>query len=131
MGNQAQGGVTIYILELKHGKYYVGKTRNPLPVERVLDHFEGDGSAWTREHPPVRVVATHANCSDFDEDKFTKEHMAEYGINNVRGGSYCKLDLDEATMQLLRREIRGASDVCLRCGREGHFVADCYAFENS
>ena len=69
---------------------------------------------------------THFNCSDFDEDKFTKEYMAKHGIDNVRGGTYCQMDLDAATKQLLLREIRGARDVCLRCGREGHFVAQCF-----
>ena len=58
--------VTIYILGLQHGKYYVGKTRNKLPEERILDHFVGDGSgsAWTIEHLPVRIVSwTHTSIA--------------------------------------------------------------------
>jgi len=122
-------GVTIYILELEGGKYYVGKTTRELE-SRVLEHFEGDGSAWTHLYPPKRVIKMIQNCSPFDEDKHTKECMANYGINNVRGGTYCRVNLTDEEEKVLTREIRGAEDRCLRCGRESHFASDCYAKTN-
>ena len=60
----------IYILKLEGGKYYIGKSAN---VERrFADHMSGNGSAWTRKHPPIKIEKVIKNISNFDEDKFTK-----------------------------------------------------------
>jgi hypothetical protein len=53
--------------------------------------------------------------------------MAKYGIDNVRGGSYTSIKLDDLEKEVLNREIWGAQNKCSRCGRSGHFVKDCYA----
>jgi len=117
----------IYVLSLENSKIYVGKTRSPIPEYRILDHFEKEGSAWTRLHPPIKIEQIIYNCDDFDEDKYTKEYMCKYGIDNVRGGSYCQIELDEDTKRQLTREIRNATDVCIKCGRKGHFMNQCFA----
>jgi predicted GIY-YIG superfamily endonuclease len=44
---------TIYILRLKDGKYYIGKSDNPMV--RYKDHLNGLGSAWTKLYTPVSV----------------------------------------------------------------------------
>ena len=116
---------SIYILRLKNGKYYIGKSDNPL--KRYQEHLEGRGSVWTRQNKPVAVVKVIENASPFDEDKYTKEYMSRYGVDNVRGGSYSSLRLDDVQEEALERELRGAQDACMRCGRPGHFVRDCYA----
>ena len=115
----------IYILKLQGGKYYVGKSSNP--VKRYQEHLEGRGSAWTKKYKPVSVERVIKNASPFDEDKYTKEYMAKYGIDKVRGGSYVSMELDEVQEEALTREIWGAKDCCTQCGRKGHFVKDCYA----
>ena len=46
--------------------------------------------------------------SMFEEDALTKEYMAKYGIENVRGGTYCKEILDTAQVELLKKEIQSA-----------------------
>ena len=115
----------IYILKLQGGKYYVGKTNNPM--KRYQEHLEGRGSAWTKKHKPISVEKVIKNASPFDEDKYTKEYMAKYGIDKVRGGSYVSLELDEVQEEALTREIWGAKDCCANCGRKGHFIMDCYA----
>ena len=115
----------IYILKLENNKYYIGKSDN---VEfRYQQHLAGIGSAWTKKYKPLSLEKTISNCSHFDEDKFTKEYMHKYGIENVRGGSYVEIELDEFQVETLKREIWGAKDLCKRCGRSGHFIADCYA----
>lgn len=53
--------------------------------------------------------------------------MAKYGIDNVCGGAYVELELDEFQRESLNREIWGAQNKCTRCGRSGHFVKDCFA----
>jgi len=116
--------VSIYILRLESGKYYVGKT-DDVP-KRYQEHLNGQGSAWTKKYPPVTLIKT-VEGSPFDEDKITKEYMGKYGIENVRGGSYCQIQLSDAHMTTLKMEIWNAHDCCSQCGRSGHFVKNCYA----
>ena len=115
----------IYVLKLTDGKWYIGKADDVL--NRYQQHLRGYGSFWTKKYKPVSLEKTIANASHFDEDKITKEYMATYGIENVRGGSYCNIELDDFQTETLNREIWGAQNKCARCGRSGHFQKDCYA----
>jgi len=115
----------VYALKLTNGKYYIGKSDNI--EQRLCDHFSGHGSAWTREHKPLKIMEVRENVSRFEEDKMTKEYMEKYGIDNVRGGAYTQIELPTETMECLQREIRGTNDVCFRCNRSGHWASQCYA----
>jgi cellular nucleic acid-binding protein len=115
----------VYVLKLEDGKYYVGKSDDP--EQRISRHFSGFGSAWTREYSPIKVIEIRRNVSRFEEDKLTKEYMEKYGIDNVRGGAYTQVNLPENARESLQREIRGASDVCFKCNRAGHWANRCYA----
>lgn len=114
----------LYVLELQHGKYYVGTTNNL--QRRFQQHLDGTGSSWTREHAPLTVYRSVALEGPLHEDRVTKEMMLEHGIDNVRGGAYCKLVLDEDQVAALTTEMRSATGVCLTCGRPGHFAAQCH-----
>jgi predicted GIY-YIG superfamily endonuclease len=116
---------SIYILKLQGGNYYVGKTENF--SNRYEQHLKGTASAWTKQHKPIGVEKIIEGASDFDEDRYTKEYMAKYGIDRVRGGSYVTKDLDEVQKHSLQKEIWGAKNCCTNCGRNSHFVKDCYA----
>jgi len=115
----------IYILKLKGGNYYVGKSDDP--DKRIQQHFNGSGSVWTDMYKPLKVEKIIRGASQFDEDRYVKEYMAKYGIDKVRGGSYANIDLDEVQVIALERELRGAKNACNRCGRNGHFASNCYA----
>jgi len=115
----------IYVLRLKGGKYYIGKSEDVMG--RYQQHLNGQGSAWTRKYAPVSLEKTIENVSPFEEDKVTKEYMDKYGIENVRGGSYVSLELSEFQIEALKTEIWGAKDKCTQCGRTSHFAKDCYA----
>ena len=117
--------VTIYVVRLEGGKYYIGKSNNI--ITRYHQHINGSGSSWTRKYKPVALEKTIENASSFEEDKVTKEYMSKYGIDNVRGGSYVEMELSDFHKDALNMEIWGAKDLCSRCGRSGHFVKDCYA----
>jgi len=118
----------IYILELVENKYYIGKSKNP--QERYIDHFNGNGSEWTIKYKPIKIKTIIEHASIFDEDRYVKEYMSIYGIDSVRGGSYSTITLSDCQKSLLINEIRGATDKCIKCGRKGHFIKNCYAKTN-
>ncbi len=115
----------IYVLRLQSGKYYVGKSENP--EKRFEEHKNGIGSSWTKKYKPVELVKVIKNASHFDEDKITKEYMEKYGIQNVRGGTYVSIELDDIQIESLKRELWGAKNKCTSCGRDNHFAKDYYA----
>ncbi|ETI40842.1 hypothetical protein L914_13298 [Phytophthora nicotianae] len=117
--------VTIYVLALVEGKFYVGKTARANVDERLEEHKSGKGSAWTRLYRPLRIAETIRNADPFDEDKFTKKWMLKYGIENVRGGSYSRVDLTPGDIDALSRQLRGSTDQCFVCGSKSHFAAQC------
>ena len=115
--------VNIYVLKLEEGKYYVGKTDNP--QFRLENHFSNNGSAWTRLYKPLKVIKILQNMDSYDEDKITRQYMDKYGISNVRGGAYVKINLDKSTLQELRRMSISTNNKCFTCGKDGHFAANC------
>ena len=115
--------VFIYILKLTDDKYYVGKTDNP--GFRINAHFNKTGSVWTTKYKVLELVELIPNCDQYDEDKYTIKYMQLYGINNVRGGSFCQLELDQNDSDTINKMFIGASDKCYNCQESGHFVKDC------
>tara|TARA_B100000131_G_scaffold317057_1_gene358335 strand:- start:509 stop:1102 length:594 start_codon:yes stop_codon:yes gene_type:complete len=114
--------VFIYILKLNNKKYYVGKTDNP--KFRLESHFNSNGSEWTKKYKPIECIELKEG-DKYDEDKFTIKYMNKYGINNVRGGSFCEMKLSESTLQHLTKMIDSSEDKCFSCGEKGHFIRDC------
>lgn len=115
----------IYVLRLADGKYYVGKTDNV--EKRYQQHLSGNGCAWTRKHKPISVEKTITGASSFDEDRYVKEYMSKHGIDNVRGGQYVEMYIGDAQREEIKKSIRGAKNLCMRCGRGNHWAKDCRA----
>jgi predicted GIY-YIG superfamily endonuclease len=115
----------IYIIKLEKGKYYIGKTRNI--DKRWEEHLTGNGSGWTKKYKPLSLITTIKSTSQFDEDKYVKEYMAKYGIDNVRGGTYSNIVLDANSIAVLEKEIWHSKNLCTRCGRDSHYIKECYA----
>lgn len=114
---------TLYILQLEHGKYYVGKTDDI--SRRYAEHKDGMGSEWTKLHKPVKMLETRQIKSEDDETVVTKELMKKYGVDNVRGGAYCQRELPDYVEEMIQHETRSASDKCYKCGKTGHFANKC------
>ena len=113
----------IYILKLENDKWYIGKSDNP--QQRYLSHINGAGSAWTSRHKPIELFKVFENLSPFDEDKYTKEYMSLYGIENVRGGTYVTLELSQSQKNFIQKELWSMNNLCNNCGAADHWVANC------
>jgi hypothetical protein len=117
----------IYILKLQQGKYYVGKTKNA--GFRLDSHFNSEGSAWTKKYKPIKVEKLISNCDDYDEDKYTRIYMDKYGVDNVRGGSFVQVKLNDNTKEALNKMSNGTKDLCFKCGEKGHFAINCNKYD--
>jgi len=78
---------SVYTLNLKGGKKYVGYSSNP--EKRINDHFNGKGAKVTQEYKPVSVHSVN-KCSSIqtakNAERIVYNNMKNYhGIDNVRG----------------------------------------------
>ena len=99
--------VAIYVLRLERGKYYVGLTRKN--IERIWQHIDGKGAAWTKKYPPKdgkEILSFQDGLKVADEDRITLEMMAKYGVRNVRGGSWCRVNMTSKQVSELERMIK-------------------------
>ena len=114
--------VFIYVLKCEKNKYYVGKTENP--HYRLESHFSEGGSAWTKKYKPIQLHQLIPDQSDHDEQRVTQEYMKKYGIQNVRGGPWCKIDISDAR-NAIEHILKSSSDKCYTCGSKDHFTNKC------
>ncbi|WP_158290128.1 GIY-YIG nuclease family protein [Ramlibacter sp. WS9] len=107
--------ITLYVLELQDGCYYIGQSA--APEGRINDHIGGKGSQWTRKHPPIRLVERRpAGTRDWKdaesiENELTLTFMRQHGWQRVRGGFWCNID-EEATRKGLLAHDRHAELEC-------------------
>ena len=102
---------TIYALKLQSNKYYIGKTTANILVT-LEDHTNNNASQWTKIYKPVDLIELIKNCDEYDEDKYTIKYMSMFGIDNVRGGSFCDVKLDDFDIRILNKMINNAKNKC-------------------
>lgn len=112
----------VYALELKEKKYYVGLTGNP--DQRIKQHSEGRGSAWTKKYPVLKVLFVKEGDA-WDEEKGTLALMSRYGVQNVRGGSYSRVVLPRSELNKAMQQIASVESRCFFCNSKTHLVSDC------
>ena len=52
--------VSVYVLKLEQNKYYVGVSKNV--YKRIQEHFNSNGSQWTKLYNPIDIVEVIPNC---------------------------------------------------------------------
>jgi hypothetical protein len=80
---------------------------------------------FLKKYKPIEVIKIIENCDQYDEDKYVIKYMNEYGIQNVRGGSFVQLILPEYILQTLKTQIIMSNDLCYKCKKPGHFGKNC------
>lgn len=115
--------IFIYVLELENNKYYIGKTN--YPKFRLDSHFNYRGSEWTKKYKPIKLKELIKNCESYDEDKYVIKYMEKFGIDNVRGGSFCQIKLGPENKKIIKRMINSSNDKCFKCKSNNHFASKC------
>jgi hypothetical protein len=82
-----------YVLKLENNNWYVGKSKSL--HHRLTDHFSGEGAKWTKIHRPIEVKEIRPGNY---EKETTLEYMGKYGIEVVRGFSWCQPTLSKYGM---------------------------------
>lgn len=111
----------IYTLLLTNNKYYIGKTTQD-PQVRFQQHLSDQGTKWTAKYKPLKIIDTYESNCHFAEDKTTKEYMIKFGIENVRGGSYCLINLPDWQIQALEHEFKSIKN---KCKKPDHYAKEC------
>ena len=117
----------LYILKLTNNKYYIGKSRNERTlVNRLRHHFNKNGAVWTKRFKPIEVIEIKTITDEkYMEDSKVFEYMNLYGIDNVRGGSFCRVKLSDGETSVLKRIINTEEDTCFICNSPDHMSSEC------
>ena len=119
----ASGRQSVYVLQLKEGKYYVGTTTNL--KRRLKEHAAGRGRpAWTTVYPPVGLLKEYTGAED-TELTVTLRTMHEFDIENVRGSAFCQVKLSDDVVAVIRRLIPAVLNLCYKCGGGDHYSNLC------
>lgn len=118
----------IYVIKLVGGRFYVGRTTN---FDKTIAHHRGAGiygREWTRLYKPVAgnpLLEFSPMTDPGQEDATTLRYMRKYGYQNVRGGTFCQVDLPPDQISTIKSMLRSSNDQCHGCGQKGHYIQQC------
>ncbi len=124
-------GAGVYVIGFEGLTYsrYVGYSKDI--DARIERHRSGDGAACVKGAQNITRLPlyTTGNIENLDgwERSETIAQMHKHGVENVRGWHY--VAPSAALSSTLRKEavknICSHYSLCVRCGRAGHYIADC------
>ena len=121
----------VYALQTLSGDaptFYVGKSSNI--AKRLQDHRAGMGVQYLAGVDFAEVpLITEGSTLDLEswERNETLRRMLEFGVDNVRGWMFSSRHLQPDDHRAAFHQICEKFDLCRRCGRNSHFVSDCFA----
>ena len=120
----------VYTLQDAHGRVYVGKSFNV--NKRIAEHMQGSGTTFlSNPHTGLTQLQTATSGSKNDLESWeraeTLTQMYSKGIRNVRGWMFTTSSLSEQQVQDAFGQICEKFDLCRRCGRNSHFISQCFA----
>ena len=86
----------IYLIKLVDDKYYVIKTSN------IVDYIRSPSDAWCIKYKPVSIEQTIANANQ-NINLLTIHFMSQYGIDRVRGGCFCHMELTDEDAAVIHK----------------------------
>lgn len=94
--------VNVYAAKLENEKYYIGCISDPLVINgrKKLKI----NSNWTKRHKPLSIIESYEE-SIISKTYLTRIYMKKYGIQNVRGGGYCNIELSAANILSIQRNL--------------------------
>jgi hypothetical protein len=119
-----------FILELEaRNKYWVGLYKKPTKELSILIHhaqLQGCQGWFKKWGNPInfKQEAIHSQ-SEFLS--FLFKIMFKYGIDNVRGGPFVKIMLDNSEIQIIDNCINYNENRCVKCGSKNHITPECSA----
>lgn len=119
----APAGPHVYVLRLQDGCYYVGQSARPVD-ERLLEHLTGAGAMWTRLHA-VEGVERVLPGDGWVELQTTVELMRTHGMERVRGGPFCNVELTDSDRANIQTLLDTTGNACYECHAEGHMAREC------
>lgn len=94
----------IYVAKLISNKYYIGETNNITTLKKKLKIV----SKWTTKYKPIAIIEEYS--TGMDKSSLTKIYMEKYGIDNVRGGPYCTIELNNNTKESIKKYLSLVND---------------------
>jgi hypothetical protein len=113
----------IYVLKLSQNKFYIGKTLDL--KKRYNQHLSGLGSEWTKKYKVIDIIDSFEDKGGFSELCLTLQYMKHYGIDNVRGADYVKINLTQEQINEIKKHISSENGECFNCKKTGHYVSEC------
>jgi hypothetical protein len=98
----------LYVVELSNNKIFLfvttvydnNKNDKQIELECQLMYY------FVRENLPIISSKSIKIIQDLEVDFFVKKYMRYYGIDNVRGGSYCNSELTTTEHQFISNELK-------------------------
>ena len=92
----------IYVVELYEDKWYIYFT-----TDDDFQYWECDEniSEFLYHYQSFEINTVIPNCDKYDTDKYVKKYMNQYGLDNVRGGSYNNLKLTNFEKEFIQKEL--------------------------
>ena len=92
----------IYVVKLHENKRYIYFTTDS---DLQFWEFDKDISEFLYYYGALEIDRIIPNCDKYDTDKYVKKYMKEYGLDNVRGGSYNNLKLTNFEKEFIQKEL--------------------------